>query len=233
MEAETMVLYPAPVPNPVLPRAASGFSGRGMFPGGNRNLNWRAEGLRAQPHGICTAPDCVEHSAPPAAFYKKQREAAPYLSRRKFNRKSPSRRPHRRVPYSPPSPQYNLVSSPEDEAEQAPTAKGKYTDPTPTPIPRDETGFMDQDEAGKGSDSQGYSTPPEAVGIPTQRKHTVLTNILDKAVQELEEKSGPRPSSSKNQGGGDREPTPAPQHLHQGELNLATERWFQSQIRLG
>ena len=89
LEAETMVLYPAPVPNPVLPRAASGFSGRGMFPGGNRNLNWRAEGLRAPPHGICTAPDCVEHSAPPAAFYKKQREAASSVSRSKFNRKSP------------------------------------------------------------------------------------------------------------------------------------------------
>ena len=30
----------------------------------------------------------------------------------------------------------------------------------------------------------------------------------------------------KKQGGGDREPTPGPQTLHQGELNLATERWF-------
>ena len=85
---------------------------------------------------------------------------------------------------------------------------------------------MDQDEAGKGSDSPGYSTPPEAVDMPTQRKHTALSSRLDKAFQELLEKSGPRPSSSKNRGGGDREPTPTSQHLHQGELNLATERWF-------
>ena len=102
MEAETMVLYPAPVPNLVLPRAAPGFSGRGMFPGGNRNLNWRAEGLRAPTPGICMAPDCAEHLV--AAFYRRQREAAPYVSRRKFNSKSPSRRPHRRIPYNPPSP---------------------------------------------------------------------------------------------------------------------------------
>ena len=59
------------------------------------------------------------------------------------------------------------MPSSEDEAEQAQAAKGKYTDPTLTPIPRDETGIMDQDEAGKGSDSPGYSTPPEAVDMPT------------------------------------------------------------------
>ena len=102
MEAETMVLYPAPVPNLVLPRAAPGFSGRRMFPTGNRNLNWRAEELRAPTPGICMAPGCAEHLA--AAFYRRQREAVPYVSRRKSNRKSPSRRPHRRVPYNPPSP---------------------------------------------------------------------------------------------------------------------------------
>ena len=133
MEAETMVLYPAPVPNPVLPRAAPGFSGRGMFPEGNRNLNWRAQGLRAPTPGICTAPGCAEHLA--AAFYRRQREAAPYVSRRKYNRKSPSRRPHRRVPYNPPSPIYKPVSSSGDEAEQAQAAKGRYTDPHQLPSP--------------------------------------------------------------------------------------------------
>ena len=30
----------------------------------------------------------------------------------------------------------------------------------------------------------------------------------------------------RKQGGGDREPTPGPQALKQGELNLATEKWF-------
>ena len=53
MEAETMVLYPAPVPNPVLPERIPGFlGGRGMLPRGNggiRGLNWRAEGLQ-NPH---------------------------------------------------------------------------------------------------------------------------------------------------------------------------------------
>ena len=227
MEAETMVLYPAPVPNPVLPERVPGFSGgRGMFPRGNggiRSLNWRAEGLRTPTPGICTAPGCAEHLA--AAFYKRQREAAPYVSRRKFNRKSPSRRPHRRVPYYPPSPQYMPVSSAEDEAEKAPHAKGKYTDPTPIPIPRDEPATMDQDEAGK-EDSPGYSTLPEAVDMSIKQRHTALSNKLDKALQEALEKPSPSASSLKKQGSGDREPTPGPQDLHQGELNLTTERWW-------
>ena len=168
MEGETMVLYPAPAPNPVLPRTVPGFSGRGMFPGGIRSLNWRAEGLRAPAPGngpVCLVPECIEHSSSPAVFYRKQREAALFVTRRKYSRKSSSRRPHRRVPYYPPSPQYKPISSSEDEAEQAPAAKGKYADPTPTPIPRDEPTNMDQDEAGKGGDSPGYSTPPEAVDI--------------------------------------------------------------------
>ena len=36
----------------------------------------------------------------------------------------------------------------------------------------------------------------------------------------------PGPSCLRKQGGGDREPTPGPQALKQGELNLATEKWF-------
>ena len=39
MERETMVLYPTLQPNPVMPKRARG----------NRDLNWRAEGLRVQP----------------------------------------------------------------------------------------------------------------------------------------------------------------------------------------
>ena len=98
MDAETMVLYPTPVPNPVLPRRVSGFSGREMFPGGNRgirSLNWRAEGLRAPPprSGVaCLLPECEECPLTPAAFYRKHRETAPFVTRRKYNRKSPSRR---------------------------------------------------------------------------------------------------------------------------------------------
>ena len=214
MEAETMVLYPAPVPNPVLPKRVPGFSfGRGMFPGGIRSLNWRAEGLRTPTPGMCTAPGCAQHLA--AAFYKRQRETGPYVSRRKFNRKSPSRRPHSRVPYYPPSPQYIPVSS----------SEGKYTDPTPTSLPRDEPATMDQDEAGR-EDSPGYSTPPEAVDMTIQQRHTALSDKLDKALQEALEKPSPRASSLRKQGGGDREPTPGPQALHQAELNITTERWW-------
>ena len=142
MEGETMVLYPTLPPNLVLPMRSPGFSGgRGMLPrgtGGIKSLNWRAEGLRAPPprNGLgCLLPECGECPSTSAAFYRQQREAAPFVTRRKYNRKSPSRRPHRRVPYYPPSPQYKSVSTSEDEAEQISAARGKYTDPTLTPIP--------------------------------------------------------------------------------------------------
>ena len=71
------------------------------------------------------------------------------------------------MPYYSPSPQYKSVSTSDDEAEQISAAKGKYTDPTLTPIPRDEHASMEQEEAGKEEDSPGYSTPPEAVGMTT------------------------------------------------------------------
>ena len=159
-----------------------------------------------------------------SGFYRQQREAAPYVTRRRFHRKSPSRRPHRRTPYYPPSPQYRGDSTSEDEVTKAPAAKGKYTDPTPTPIPRDEHANMDQEESGKEEDSPGYATPPEAMAKTTQQLHTALSNQLDKALQEALDKPGP--SYLRKQGGGDREPTPGPQALKQGELNLATEKWF-------
>ena len=121
-------------------------------------------------------------------------------------------------------PQYRCDSTSEDEAVQAPATKGKYIDPTPTPIPRDEHANMDQEESGKEEDSPGYATPPEAVAKTTQQLHTALSNQLGKALQEALDKSGP--SCLRKQGGGDREPTPGPQALKQGELNLATEKWF-------
>ena len=186
-------------------------------------MNWRAEGLRVQPPRNGLQPE-NEEGPSTSGFYRQQREAAPYVTRRKFHRKSPSRRPHRRTPYYPPSPQYRCDSTSEDEAVQAPTAKGKYTDPTPTPIPRDETASMDQEESGKEEDSPGYAPPPEAITRTTQQLHTALSNQLDKALQEALDKPGP--SYLRKQGGEDREPTPGPQALKQGELNLATEKWF-------
>ena len=171
MKRETMVLYPTVAPNPVLPKRIPGFSGgQGVFPrvtGGLRGLNWRAEGLRVQPLRNGLEPE-REEGPSTSGFYRQQREAAPYVTRRRFHRKSPSRRPHRRTPYYPPSPQYRCDSTSEDEAVQAPATKGKYTDPTPTPIPRDEPASMDQEESGKEEDSPGYATPPEAIAKTTQ-----------------------------------------------------------------
>ena len=61
MEAENMVLYPAPVSNPVLPPSqVPGFSGRGMFPGGVRTLNWRAENLRRPNSGFQDFPAAIQ-----------------------------------------------------------------------------------------------------------------------------------------------------------------------------
>ena len=227
MERETMVLYPTLQPNPVLPMRSPGFSGgRGVFPrgtGGIRGLNWRTEGLRIQ-HSRNELESEREEGPSTSGFYRQQREAAPYVTRRRFHRKSPSRRPHRRTPYYPPSPQCRGDSTSEDEAVQVPAAKGKYTDPTPTPIPRDEPANMDQEESGKEEDSPGYATPPETIARTTQQLHTALSNQLDKALQEALGKPGP--SCLRKQGGGDREPTPGLQALKEGELNLATEKWF-------
>ena len=124
MERETMVLYPTLQPNPVLPKRNPGFSGgRGMF----RGLNWRAEGLRIQPSRNELESE-REEGPSTSSFYRQQREAAPFVTRRRFVRKSPSRRLHRRTPYYPPSPQYRGDSTSEDEAVQVPAAKGKYTE---------------------------------------------------------------------------------------------------------
>ena len=219
MERETMVLYPTLQPNPVLPKRSPGFSGgRGMF----RGLNWRAEGLRFQSSRNELESE-REEGPSTSSFYKQQREAAPFVTRRRFHRKSPSRRPHRRTPYYPPSPQYRGDTTSEDEAVQVTAAKGKYTDPTPTPNPRDELDSMEEQEGSGKEESPGYATPPEGLPKTTQQLHTALSNQLDKALQEALDKPGP--SCLGKQGGGDREPTPGPQALKQGELNLATENW--------
>ena len=197
-----------------------------VFPrvtGGLRGLNWRAEGLRVQPPRNGLQPE-KEEGPSTSGFYRQQREAAPYVTRRRFHRKSPSRRPHRRTPYYPPSSQYRGDSTSEDEAVQVSAAKGKYTDPTPTPTPRDEFASMDQEESGKEEESPGYATPPEGLPKTTQQLHTALSNELDRALQEALDKPGP--SCLRKQGGGDREPTPSPQALKQGEVSLATEKWF-------
>ena len=90
MKRETMVLYPTLQPNPVLPMRSPGFSGdRGVFPrvtGGLRGLNWRAEGLRVQPPRNELQPE-REEGPSTSGFYRQQREAAPFVTRRRFHRK--------------------------------------------------------------------------------------------------------------------------------------------------
>ena len=90
MKRETMVLYPILAPNPVLPKRIPGFSGgQGVFPrvtGGLRGLNWRAEGLRVQPPRNGLQPE-NEEGPSTSGFYRQQREAAPYVTRRRFHRK--------------------------------------------------------------------------------------------------------------------------------------------------
>ena len=143
------------------------------------------------------------------ASTEKQREAAQFVTRRRFHRKSPSRRPHRRMPY-PPSPQYRGDSTSEDEAVRTPAAKGKYTDPTPTPIPRDEPASMDQGESGKEEGSPGYATPPEGLPKTTQQLHTALSNQLDRALQEALDKPGPPAQGSKEEETGNPHQAPRP-----------------------
>ena len=135
------------------------------------------------------------------------------MTRRKYNRKSPSRRPHRRVPYYPPSPQYKSCSTSEDEADQISAARGKYTDPTPTPIPRDESANMKQEETGKEEDSPGYSTPTEAVGMTTQQKHIALSNQLDRALQEARDQPGPSCLKSREVETGNPHQAPRPSNM--------------------
>ena len=199
-----MVLYPTLQPNPVLPMRSPGFSGgRGMFPrgtGGIRGLNWRAEGLRVQPPRNELQPE-REEGPSTSGFYRQQREVLPEGHTEEC------------LTLHPPSTE---VTQPQRmKTVPAPAAKGRYTDPTLTPIPRDEPASMDQEGSGKEEDSPGYATPPEGLPKTTQQLHTALSNQLDRALQEALDKPGP--SCLRKQGGGDREPTPSPQALKQGE----------------
>ena len=154
-------------------------------------------------------------------------------TRRKYNRKSPSRRPHRRVPYYPPSPQYKPSSS-EDESEPTIRRRGKAKTPTPTPRPKD----SDDDLA---EENQGFTTAPEGVEKlqTTQQFHTALCQQLDRALDQAigpqgedqtmgtESTEEPQPSTStgKRQGGGDREP-PTPGQEGPRRVSFATEKWL-------
>ena len=145
MKNETMVLYPTLQPNPVLPIRSPGFSGgRGVFPrvtGGLRGLNWRAEGLRAPPPGVvqpvfCQNVKSVLQLQQPSTD---SREMLPPMSQEENSTQKflPEGHTEEHLTTLHP-PQYRGDSTSEDEAVQVTAAKGRYTDPTPTPIPRDE-----------------------------------------------------------------------------------------------
>ena len=227
MEAENMVLYPAPVPNPVLPPAPT--LGRRIYPGEVRGLNWRAENLRRPNPGFHDFPAMIQEPQNPDGYYRRlPTPGSSGRTRRRGNRKSPSRRPHRRVPY-PPSPQYRPPSSSDEEAGPSQRRRGDITHPNPTPRPVDSDGDMSEN-------NHGFSMPPEEVEGPqsTQQSHTTLCQELDKVLEkalgpqqalEKGEAEVPQPSTSGGQGGGDREPTPGPQDSLRPKLNLASETW--------
>ena len=158
-----------------------------------------------------------------SSFLQKAKGSSPIRIKKEVQQEESFQETSQESALLPSIPSVHACSSSEDEVEKAPTVKGKYTDPTPTPIPRDEPAIMNQDGVEK-EDSPGYSTPPEGVDMTRQQKHTALSNKLDKALEEALGEPAPRASSLKKQGGGDREPTPGPQDLHQGELNITTER---------
>ena len=220
-----MVLYPLKDPHPVL---------RPPFRKAPAFVNRRAETLRRPSPSYPTYQDTMEEEMAARGPRFEYRPATPGpKGRRRGSRKSPSRRPHRKVPYFyPSSPQYKPPSSEEEEGED--THKGGITDPTPTPRPQD---WSSDDEVpdlvnDKGeSDNQVYSTPPETAAntpLNLQQQHTALSKKLDEALEEALN-DNPLPSTSTGrQGGGDREVPPPPGYkaVPRAPLNLAEERWY-------
>ena len=128
-----MVLYPYREPRPVM---------RPPFRRAAPPINRRAETLRPPSPSFqedqIPQPDTRNRGMNP--HYRTSNTPGPQGRQRRGSRKSPSRRPHRRVPYFyPPSPQYRPHTSEQEEEltrHTPPRRQGKITDPTPTPSPR-------------------------------------------------------------------------------------------------
>ena len=103
MTRENMVLYPLMEPQPVI-----------RPPFSQPPVNRRAESMR---HPSPYSYNYQEPMREENTLSRQQLRRKAMQSRRKGNRKSPSRRPHRRVPYQyyPPSPQYKPNTSSEEE----------------------------------------------------------------------------------------------------------------------
>ena len=204
-----MVLYPLMEPQPVI-----------RPPFSSAIVNRRAESMRhPSPFSFNYQEPVREY--PPMSRQELRKKAM--QSRRKGNRKSPSRRPHRRVPYQyyPPSPQYKPPTSSEEERE-IPREKQLVK------IPQGDS--TDEDVPDLVPDNQEeYQTPPERTASPLNlaRQHAEIERQLDEALENALAKDPLPSTSSKNQGGGDRETTPSgPATVPRAPLNMAEERWY-------
>ena len=214
MTRENMVLYPLMEPQPVI-----------RPPFSQATVNRRAESMR-QPSPYSynyQEPMREEHT-----LSRQQLRRKAMQSRRKGNRKSPSRRPHRRVPYeyNPPSPQYKPPTSSEEEDRE-----------NPKEIPREKQ--LVRIPQGDSSDEEvpelvpdyqeEYQTPPERTASPPNlaRQHAEIKKQLDKALEEALNQN-PLPSTSgSRQGGGDRETTPpGTATAPRAPLNMAEDNWY-------
>ena len=146
-------------------------------------------------------------------------------SRRKGNRKSPSRRPHRRVPYQyyPPSPQYKPPTSSEEEDRDIPQRKQLVK------IPQGDTSDEEVPELVPDNQEE-YQTPPERTTSPLNlaRQHAEIERQLDEALEKALAKDPLPETSSKTQGGGDREEVAlsGPATVPRAPLNMAEEKWY-------
>ena len=205
-----MVLYPLVEPQPVIRPPFS----QGTF-------NRRAENMRQpSPYSFnYQEPLREEHT-----LSRQQLRRKAMQSRRKGNRKSPSRRPHRRVPYQyyPPSPQYKPPTSSEDEDREIPREKQLVR------IPQGDSSDEEVPELVPDNQEE-YQTPPERTASPLNlaRQHAEIEKQLDKALEEALNQN-PLPGTSGNrQGGGDRETTPSgTATVPRAPLNMAEENWY-------
>ena len=209
-----MVLYPLMEPHPVI-----------RPPFSQATVNRRAENMRQpSPYSFnYQEPLREEHT-----LSRQQLRRKAMQSRRKGNRKRPSWRPHRRVPYQyyPPSPQYKPPTSSEDEDREIPREI-----PREKQLIRIPQGDSSDEEVPElvPENQEEYQTPPERTASPLNlaRQHAEIEKQLDKALEEALNQNPLPGTSSNRQGGGDRETTPSgTATVPRAPLNMAEENWY-------
>ena len=183
MTRENMVLYPLREPQPVI-----------RPPFSSATVNRRAESMR-QP-----SPYSFSYQEPLREEYplsRQQLRRRAMQSRRKGDRKSPSRRPHRRVPYEcyPPSPQYRPPTSSEEEDRDIPQRKQLVK------IPQGDTSDEEVPELVPDNQEE-YQTPPERATSPLNlaRQHAEIERQLDEALEKALAKRPPAGSKQQDPG---------------------------------